>query len=237
MTSTTIRLLTGSVSVLALTTLSACGGGDDFATQSATAIRKAAIADMKTVDSLTLTGKLAQGASTVALDLSMNTDGDCTGNLALANGKADIISADGKSYLKGDAEFWAASAGGKDQASAIMSVLGDKWAVFPTDKSGFGEFCDLDNLLQGFEDDKSSGKATVGKVSKVDGKETVEVSSKQDGQTTVALVATGDKHYILKLSAKDGDSPGSFTFSDFNKKIDVTAPGADEILDLSQALG
>ncbi len=228
------RIFATATGVLVLASLSGCGGGNDFAELPAADIQKAAVKDMEALDSVSMEGTLKQGDQELGLDLSLNSKGDCKGTLSLDEGSADFISTGGSSYLKGDDQFWVGTTGGEDKAKAITSVLGDKWALFPSDGGGFGGLCDLDELLSGIADGDVDLKK--GKVSEVNGDGAVELTSKEDGATTTALVATGDDHYILKIS-KDGDEPGSFTFSDFNKALDVAAPADDDVVDLATSAG
>ncbi len=231
-----VRRIVGAVAgVAAVATLAGCGGGNNFAEQPAADIQKAAVADMKALDSVTMEGKLTQGDTELGLELSLNTDGDCTGSLTQGDGTAQLVSTGGKSYLKGDEAFWTGTAGGADQGKAILAVLGDKWALFPQSTGGFAEICDLDQLLSSLGDGKS--KLTKGDVSDVDGEEVVAVTSKADDGDTVAKVATGDKHYILEISKDGGTDSGSFSFSKFDEPVDVQAPAEDQVVDLTQAGG
>ena len=235
MNRTSRRIVEGTVGIALVSALTACGGGSDsdFAGLSAEKIQTAAIADMKDLDSMKMSGQIAQGTGELGLELSLNTDGECTGTITVGDGSADLINVGDSSYLKGDAAFWAATGGSEEQGKAVVALLGDKWAIIPAD-GGFGGVCDLDGLLSGFEDTNAKD-VTVGDVSEVDGQKAVEVSSTKDGGTVSALVATGDKHYILKISQEGGSDVGSFTFSDFDADFDVQAPGADEVVDLSKA--
>ena len=238
MNRTTRTILEGTVGLVLVSAVAACGGGsskaaDDFAASSAEEIQTAAIADMKELDSMKMTGRIAQGTGELGLELSLNTDGECTGTISIGDGSADLINLDGNSYLKGDEAFWTATGGSEEQGKAVVALLGDKWAIVPSD-GGFGGVCDLDSLLSGFEDTNAKD-VTVGDVSEVDGQQAVEVSSTKDGGTISALVATGAKHYILKIGQEGGSDVGSFTFSDFDADFDVEAPGADEVVDLSKA--
>ncbi|CUR55616.1 putative Lipoprotein [metagenome] len=250
MNRTARRIIEGAAGIVLVSALAACGGGsdsdgdggddaasakaaDDFAKQSAEEIQKAAVADMKELDSMTMSGELTQGSGTLGLELSLNTDGECKGTITVGDGSAELINVGKNSYLKADEAFWVATGGSEEQGKAVVELLDGKWAIIPAD-GGFGQICDLDSLLSGF-DAKNSESPTVGDVTEVDGQEAVEVSSTKDGGTVSALVATGEKHYILKIGQEGGSEPGSFTFSDFDADFEVEAPAKDETVDLSQA--
>lgn len=227
-----------AVALGTLGVLTACGGGSDFAEGSVSDIEKAATTDMKALDSVNLEGNVSNSGSEVGLDLSLNTDGDCEGTVELNGASAEIISVGGDSWFKPEEAFWDANTGSKEEADAIKKAVGDHWAKLPSGDSSFSSFCDLDNFLDKIDSKSDSGNETKkGKTEDVDGEEAVTLTQEKDGGTMTAWVATGDKHYILKLEVKGGDSPGSFTFSDFDKKVDVEAPDPSDVVDLSKMAG
>jgi hypothetical protein len=221
----------GPVLGLALT-LGACGkdGDNGFTKQSVTDIEAAALADMKGVTSLHLAGTISMTEGDVGLDMDVSTSGDCQGSMTIKGGTAQILSVDGKAYIKGDEAFWTANAG--SQAPAVIAMLGDKWMKTGDSDAQLSQLCDLDQFLDGMDEDKGTDDA-LGEVATVEGVQAIEITSKKDGGTTHAWVAIDGKHYIVKLEMEGGDEPGTVTFSDFNKELELTAPAADEIVDLS----
>jgi hypothetical protein len=233
-----MRLATTTLTAL-LTTLAlgatACGSEeDDFADSSVEDIQKAAVADMKDASSLKMSGSFTNGEQEQTLDVSMNTEGECTGTLEVGGGSAEFISLADAAYLKGDQDFWEATTGDPNQAAAVMALVGDKWAKVPGGGEGFGDACDLESLLDGLEEEDGEAKAEKGEETEVDGQEAIELVSEEDGETTTALVSLEDPHYILSVEVTGGDEPGSFTFSEFDEEIDLAAPAEDEVVDLSQ---
>lgn len=193
------------------------------------------------LNSLRVQGMVSENGEETKLNLALNTDGNCEGTVGVQGGTAQLISVDGVDYLKGDEEFWKASAGGDQaQADQIIGLLGDRWAKVPASSggSGFGEVCDLDNFLADFTSG-SGGDYTVGETSEVDGIPAVELveDNAVTGEKTTAVVGTEDgKHYILALSSEGGDSPGEITFSEFDEPVQAKAPAPGDVLDLD-ALG
>ncbi|HEU5454899.1 MAG TPA: hypothetical protein VFU85_04375, partial [Nocardioides sp.] len=115
---TAIRHVVGAMGALAV--LAACGGGgdssegsdSDFANESASTIEKASIEDMKALDAVHMEGSVSQQDSEIGLDLSLTTDGDCTGTVSRGDsGSAEVVTLDGTSWFKPDEEFWRAQAG------------------------------------------------------------------------------------------------------------------------------
>ena len=185
---------------------------------------------MKGVTSLHLAGSISMTEGDVGLDMDVSTSGDCQGSMTIKGGTAQILSVDGMAYIKGDEAFWTANAG--SQAPAVIAMLGDKWMKTGSSDDQLAQLCDLDQFLDGMDEDKGTDDA-LGEVTDVEGVQAIEITSKKDGGTTHAWVAVDGKHYIVKLEMEGGDEPGTITFSDFNKELELTAPAADEIVDLS----
>ena len=231
----------------------ACGGGgddgkkdsgsdavdqkaiDEFAAQSATEIKDQVVADMKELDSLTMSAKITSNGEDIQLDLSMDTTGQCEGSMQLQGGTADLLSVDGDVYIKGDEAFWTATAG--EQAETVLAVLDDRWAK-QAGTGGFGSFCDLDSLLSSFEDDEGSDAEeakdpTVGDVVEYDGQQALQLVTEQDSGTTTVWVAAEGAHYILRMENVGETEPGTITMTDFNEPLEVEAPAEDDYIDLS----
>jgi hypothetical protein len=230
----------------------ACGGGgdsgtkdassdsadqqaiDDFAAQPAGDIKDQVVADMKGVDSLTMSAAITSNGEQIAMDLSMDTDGQCTGSVDMKGGTAQIMSVGGDVYLKGDADFWKATAG--DQADTILSVLDDRWAK-QSGTGGFGSFCDLDGLLSSFDDQGSDASnapdPTIGDVVDYEGQQALQLVTEQASGTTTVWVAAETPHYILKMENAGETEPGTITLTDFNVPLEVTAPAEGDYVDLS----
>ena len=240
---TAIRQVVGAIGALAV--LAACGGGsgsdagDDggdsaFAQESASAIEKASIEDMKSLEAVHMQGEVTQQGNEIGLDLSLTTDGDCAGTVSRGDsGSAEVVTLDGTSWFKPDEEFWRAQAG--PAAEQIISTVGDDWVQLPEGDESFASFCDLDDLLDQIDDDKNK-PSEKGATEDVDGQEAVKLSrdDKESGGTITMWVAVDDPHHILKVEQAEGDSPGSFTFSAFNEDASIAAPAADEVVTVEE---
>lgn len=250
------RLAAAVAGAVMLTAAAGCGGDDGdegdakssesstegFADKSVDEIQKAALKDMGALESVRMAGNITNDGGEMSLDLQLNTEGDCSGTIAMDGAEAEIIGLGADSYLKGSKEFWTLSVGGgnDEQAAAIIQMIGDKWAKVPD--GGFTEVCDLDAFLDNLEDGDATGSTDdTGEVvgeTEVDGTPAVEISSEEDGETTTVWVGSEEgKHYILKMEVTGGDEPGDFTFSEFDEPIDVEAPADDEVVDLANMGG
>ena len=250
------RLAAAVAGAVMLTATAACGDDEEsknssgesssessengFADQPMKDIQDAALADMKSLESVRMAGDITTDGAEMSLDLRLTTSGDCTGSISSDGAEAQIIGLGEDSYLKGSEEFWKQSAGpgGEQQAKALIGLIGDKWAKVPG--GGFTEICDLDAFLDNLDDssdaDSEKEKGEVVGETEVDGTPAIEIVSDEDGEeTTVWIGSEEDKHYILKMEVVGGDEPGQFTFSEFNEPLDVQAPAKDEVVDLGAA--
>lgn len=217
----------------ALTLLGACGSG--FADQSAKEITDAAAKDMKELSSVRMQGDIASEGQEVSLDLRVDTDANCQGEIEMMGGTAEILSIDGTTWFRPDEAFWKASAGA--QADLIISTVGDKWVLMPAEQADVASFCDLDELLSDI-DSSDEEELSKGETEEIDGEEAVIIESKTDeGDPLKAWVAVDGDHHILKMEVEEGDEPGEVTFSEFDEELDLEAPADDEVIDFSQLAG
>jgi hypothetical protein len=230
---TGIKHAAGAIGVLAL--LAACGGGSDFADSSATTIQKEATKDMQALEAVHMEGSVSQQDNEIGLDLSLTTDGDCTGTVSRGDsGSAEVVTLDGTSWFKPDEEFWRAQAG--DAADQIISTVGDNWVQLPEGDQSFASFCDLDGLLDQIGDTQSDNESKKGETEDLDGVETIKLNRdpEEGGGTITIWVATEDPHHILKVEQAGGDSPGTFTFSEFDENASIEAPADDEVITVEE---
>ena len=225
------RFTIGLAVAAAAALLAGCGGGgNDFATQDPQDIAKASATDMKDLDSLHMAGFVTTDGQKLGVDMSITTSGDCQGSFKAGEGTAQILSADGKSYMKPDKAFWEAQA--PAQAPQIEALVGDKWVVIPSN-TGLNELCDLDGLLKSFNDNNPTNKPTAAAAESLDGQDAVKLSGKDsDGTAVTAWVASDSPHYVLKMEQTEGSTPMSITFSKFNDTVSITAPPSDQVVDL-----
>ena len=241
-----MKLTSGLGAAALAVVLTACGGGSSdggteedsgsFADGSAEDIAKAAIEDMKSADSLRMSGDITNDGQAFTIDVAITTAGDCEGTIALGDtGSAEILTAGSKSWFRPDEAFWRQFGGA--QADQIMAMVGDKWVVMPPGEDDFSQLCDLDNFLEELEQPEKGETIETSGTEEVGGQEAVVLTTEEDGETAKAWVATDSPHYFLQLEVASGDEPGLLTFSDFDQDLGIEAPAKGEVIDLNQMTG
>ena len=218
-------LATYAIAITTAVTLAGCGSS--FADESATDIVKQSSTDMGKLKSMHIAADITSSGQAITLDLSLDTDGNCTGEVGVGGGKAQVVSVDGDSWFKADEAFYQENAG--DQADAVLELVGDKWVADP--QGQFASFCDLDELLKQIGDTGNLKDVKTDGTEDVDGDEAVKIVGSEDGNDTTAFVATDEPHYILKIEVS-GDDEGVATLSDFDEAVEPEKPADDEIVEL-----
>ncbi|WP_235734448.1 hypothetical protein [Nocardioides alcanivorans] len=190
-------------------------GGPKLEDLSPEEIKNAVVDDMSAVESLNMAGTVE--ADQVRLDLSIDVDGKCAGSMEVEGGSASLISDGEDEYLKGDQRFWEFSSGGS-APSEVLDMLVGKWIRSPGTEN-FADFCDLNNLLDEFNNDGAVDFEVAG-TSVVNGREALELRA-NDGSKI--FVANQGPHHILRL-VNEGSDAGEFTLSQFDKPLDIEAP-------------
>ena len=206
--------------------LAACGKDPVVADHSAADALTQAVTEMQALTSVHISGEIAMPDGTISLDVDVNAKGDCAGTMTLPGGTARIISVDGNTYVKGDKAFWRGAAG--KAAPAVMAQLGDKWASAGSASAQLAEFCHLDNFTS------SLGAGTDvqrGETSTIDGLQVAEFTSEHAGGTTHAWVAVEGEPYLVRIT-REGEQPGTISFSSFNASLRIDAPAPDDVVTL-----
>jgi hypothetical protein len=203
--------------------------GETFKTIEHTAVKQ-----MRSLDSVHMSGSMRSDGQSMDLDLTVDSKGNCTGKISMGDGSAQFMTSGKTSYVKGDRRFWTDSAGSPQAADQVLTLLGSRWAKLPPSSPGFGHLCDLDKLMKDFTKEDSKAKGKKGESTDVQGARAVELVYKKGKETTVVWVATDAPHNVLKMEQTGGDDPGRFTFSEFNENVDIDAPTGKDVVDFSK---
>lgn len=218
------------------TALTACGG-DSFTDQSAEEIADASKDAMGDLKSVKVSGSITTDGQAIDLDVQTNSEGSCVGSIGIDGASAELLGVDGQTWFRPSQEFWEESAG--ESAEQIISIVGDKWVVVPEGEDGFGQFCDLDELLdQMLKDEDDKGTFSKGDTEDIDGDEAIAIDQEdpEDGNST-GYVLVDDPHYLVKIEKTDGDDSGTVTFSEFDEEVDAEAPAEEDTIDLDNLAG
>jgi hypothetical protein len=225
------RLATYAMGIAVVAALTSCGDSDGdssgFADEKPADIIDASKEAMSDLESLTISGDTRADGGAANLELQLSSSGDCTGTLSFdTTGTIEILGVGGDRWFKGDEAFWSTT--GIPDTTAVL----DKWIIDAQDD--FASFCTIDDFVgEMFEDDSDETYEVKGTES-VDGEDVVviEQDDTEDGIST-GYILVDEPHHIVKID-KEGDDGGTITFSGFGEKFEVTAPSADEIVDLDQ---
>ncbi|WP_205472732.1 hypothetical protein [Nocardioides sp. SYSU D00038] len=208
-----------SLALAASLSLAACGGDDggdggsgdsgsggDFTSLSGKEIADEAKETMLELDGVHLSGEASSEGNGFALDIAVDAEGDCTGELTAGGETITVLGADG------DVWFQAPQTQGK-------------WIV---DDGTFGDFCDLEKFLGNLFADNDDDEYEVGEVEQVAGEDAVPVTKKDDEGDSTGYVKVDGDHYLLKLS-REGADGGEFTFDSFDEDVETEAPAEADI--------
>jgi hypothetical protein len=231
------RLATYAIGIAVATALTGCGGSDggdggdggssDFADEKPADIVAATQKAMGDLESLSISGETSADGETANLDLQLSSSGDCTGTISFdTTGTIEILGVGEDRWFKGDESFWSTT--GIPDTSSVL----DKWVIDAQDD--FAQFCAIDDFVgEMFQDDTDETFTSKG-IESLDGDDVIAIE--QDDATegiSTGYVLVDEPHYMVKVE-KEGDNGGTITFSGFDEEFEVTAPSADEIVDLDQ---
>ncbi|MFF9338424.1 MULTISPECIES: hypothetical protein [unclassified Streptomyces] len=196
----------------------------------------------RSADSLRMTGKVVSDGQDLDVDFSVDDKGSCQGRIGVDEGDAELRRVDDVTYMKGDEAFWRISMTAQgvpeNQIAPVIELVEGRWLKIGPGQAGsadLDEVCDLDSLLDdlGRDEDARAG-LTRGPDREVDRAPVATLVKKESGETTTVSVAQEGKPYIRQVVRTGGDEPGSMTLSEFDRPLEVTAPPADETVDLSR---
>ncbi|MET9546121.1 MULTISPECIES: hypothetical protein [unclassified Streptomyces] len=210
-----------AAAVIGVTGCSSDGDKDPFDGMSADKIAEKASKASKDAGSYRMKGQMKQKGEVSDIEFSVAKSGDCKGTMGSAKmGKAEFLSAGEFSYSKGDDKFWEAQGGG-----STAELLKGRWVKQPN--KGGKAICNPDDMFS----NKNLKKLKRKDDAEVGGAKAAVLTRTKDGETTTFYVAMEGKPYFLKVVNKGSDGPGTVTFSDYGKTVDVKAPPASEVVD------
>ncbi|WP_055568485.1 MULTISPECIES: hypothetical protein [Streptomyces] len=209
-----------AAAVIGVTGCSSDGDKDPFDGMSADKIADKASKASKDAGSFTMQGKMEQKGEVSNIKFSVAESGDCKGTMGSPKkGTAEFLASGKTSYVKADDKFWESQGGG-----STAELLKGRWVKSPNKGESV---CNPDDM---FKSDKLKNLKREDDA-EVDGTKAAVLTKKKGDETTTFYVAMEGKPYFLKVVNKGSDEPGSVTFSDYGKAVDVKAPPASEVVD------
>jgi len=206
--------------------VSACGGSSDngVAAKSPDEIVSTASSALEAVQTVHISGSVANGNTPLTLDLSLVTGKGATGSMSDGGLSFQIIGLDQTVYINGSPAFWRHFGG-----SVAAALLTGKWLKAPETGqfASLAEITDLNRLIS--ELLASHGTLTKGPTTTVNGQKVIAVSDATRGGTL--YVATTGKPYPIQIS-KPGPQGGQIAFDRFNQPVSLTPP--PNAIDISQ---
>ncbi len=154
---------------------------------------------------------------------------NAAGSISIGAAKIALLRVGGEMYIKPNAEFWA-KAGMPNAKTTVVAQKG-RWVKVAKGDS------DWATLLDGADPSKllhPSGKITKGATKTIAGVPTIELIDHGTDAGSLFIATTGQP-YPLQITGPGG---ASLTISEFGQKFeDVTAPTADQVIDLSSMTG
>lgn len=175
-------------------------------------------------------GEIEQNGEKMKIDFKGTADGK-TADVAIEtekDGKARVISVPGGLYVQADATFWKAQG-----APAAVQKAGDKFIKAPTSSSSMTKNLSLKTFLdKAFGSVDSNDLAANVTEENVNGVDCWVLIDKKGGKEEGALYVSKDKNEIVRFTGTT-KSPGQLDFSQWNADLDIKAPPAGQIMNLS----
>ncbi|MFG2628116.1 hypothetical protein [Streptomyces sp. NPDC048473] len=237
-----------AVLVLGLTSGSVIGGGVARADNGIDTLSAQQIADrsrdaLLSVHSVHLStrGHLDSGSPSVALDLTLDRDGNCNGSVDLGKnqGSVRIVKRGDDIWVKPDANFWKNQVPGG--GSAFAAILNGRYMKGSADDPRLRDVangCDLDTFQKLVSDNADNDRGTLNKGRKttLGGASVVPLTRLRDGQTLTTYVAATGKPYPLRITVRGGGANAIVGFSAFDKPVPTATPPPDQTFDISALL-
>ncbi|MCX4392655.1 hypothetical protein [Streptomyces sp. NBC_01767] len=191
---------------------------------------------------LSARGELGDNSPPMALDLTLDRDGNCTGSVDLgkSQGSVRIVKRGDDIWVKPDANFWKNQVPGG--GSAFAAILNGRYMKGSADDPRLRDLangCDLDTFrkLVGDNADNDRGTLNKGRRTTLDGAPVVPLTRMRDGRTLTTDVAATGKPYPLRITVQGAGADAVVGFSAFDKPVPTTTPPPDQTYDISALLG
>jgi hypothetical protein len=221
----TARLLAGGLAGGAAVAICSCGSSAP-SEPSATALASSVRQSVHNANSVHVNGSVTSSGAPVGLNLGINRAGDMSGTITERGAKLNVLSTDGKVFIKATPEFLKQAGA----PSATCSLVCGKWVQLPPDQaSQLTSQLTMANLTG-----EAAGSGTSQQKLSETGTGTV------NGQSTWVLKGqNGTKVDVTQQSTpypvqvKTANGQGVVTYSKWNSVPTPKAPPANEVINLN----
>ncbi|GAA1912098.1 hypothetical protein GCM10009716_22430 [Streptomyces sodiiphilus] len=201
-------------------------------------ISRAASQALLDAEALRLTGTGETDDGMVDLDIHIDSNGDCAGEIGFeGQGTIEVLRRGDEVWMRPDAEFWKAGLGGEEGAQ-VAEFMDGKYLYGTTDDADLAdvaEICDLDNLLGDLEPVGVFLSVTKGEESVHKGIPVIGIVEEDiRGDTSTVLVATEGEPYPLHITGTSDGETFTLDLSDFDVPVEFDAPADDLVIDVSE---
>jgi hypothetical protein len=204
-----------------------CGSTDPLAGQSGKQVLEAAIGNLKSSSSFTMSGRLTEPGGAYTVDLGYKTGTGCAGTVSqVSKGGLALVVIGKTAWVKPDAAFWKATAG--SQAATVIRLLGGKYLKGSTSDAavaGLAKLCDVTSLTLRF---LASSQVVRGQITTVNGQPAVPLADHAQGKT-LYVTDTSPPQVLRLVNSKTG-SAGKITFR-VGAPVTLTPPPASQVVD------
>jgi hypothetical protein len=188
----------------------------------------AAVADMARIKTYVLDADIELDGSPATLH-AVSSDEDCSAVAKVEDSVQQYFQLGDDVYVKGNRDYWIAKLGERE-GRAFVKEANDRW-VHSVGLGAKETFCEGNyaRLAQ-----VAGARYIKGAVEKIGEQRAVPVDVRSRDLTMTVWVLASAPHYVVKMKFVGGPRPGSFTFTDLDKPVEIAAPAPDTVVDADQ---
>lgn len=227
-----IRRLSTIISALAIVAVGVAGcggsGSNGIESKSTDQIISAARSAAESAKSVHVAGSVTTAGASLTLDLELDSSKGAKGKISEGGLSFELVRIGDTAYINGSPSFYEHFAGRE-----AAKLLKGKWLKAPSNTGSLatlGSLTDTKQLI-GSALAAAGKRLKKGSVSTVNGQKAIAVKDTTHGGTL--YVATTGKPYPVQIEGGPS-SAGKVTFEDWNKPVTLSAPPAQDVIDITK---
>jgi hypothetical protein len=216
----------------------AAGSGTvDLNSLTAAQVEDAAHGAMSSLTSMRAVGETTSDGQKISFDLSVDRSKDCLGTVTMGSlGSLEVRHNSAGTWVKPDQAFWkavAAQQGKPESGATAAEIFKGRYLTSGKDDADMKQMTGMCDVLDAIaNDDSRPTHATKAGTATVNGATALAIKDTDNSGSSTGYVAMEGTPYVLRL-VSEGSDAGQMDFSDFNKSLDIQAPPADQVIDIS----